>query len=203
VKRACVHLWVGVVILFLAASAAPGQQIRTHIPTTQKTQAVTPASTDSLSIIRVGAALIGVVSLIFLLKWCARGVLGQTSTSRAQSPISVVARSNIAPRQQIVLVQVGRRLVLVGNSGGAMNALCEIKDPDEVSELLGKVAAEKSGSIARTFGNLFRKEEEKFGSDGPKAVQDEPLDEDQQIGLARQEIHGLMEKVRGLSTTIK
>jgi len=202
VKRTCARWVAGVVILLLAPMVAQGQLIRTHTPTTQKAPAAAaPKSADSLSMVRVIAALIGVVSLIFLLKWCARGMLGHTGTTRVSNPISVVARSNIAPRQQLVLVQVGRRLVLVGNAGGAMNALCEIKDPAEVSELLGKMASDKSGSIARSFGNLFRKEEDKFEPGDEKDFDEDP--EDQQIGLARQEIHGLMEKVRDLGTSIK
>ena len=109
-----------------------------------------------------------------------------------------------------MLVHVGRRLVLVANAGGAMNTLCEIKDPEEVTELIGRVAADKSGSIARTFGTLFRKEEEKFEPPAEASTaglsiaessvaQPDAAEDEQDVGLAREEIRGLMEKVRGMS----
>jgi hypothetical protein len=51
----------------------------------------------------------------------------------------VVARSVIAHRQSAVLLQLGRRLVLVGVSGDRMERLCEITDADEVLGLLSEV----------------------------------------------------------------
>ncbi len=53
-----------------------------------------------------------------------------------------------------MLVQVGRRLVMVGNSGTEMSALCQIKDPDEVAEVLTQVREEKNTG-AKSFGSLF------------------------------------------------
>jgi len=216
VKRVCACRRTAGVVIFgmgLIASllggggVASAQVIRTHASTTQRSQvssAPVSSNTNSFDIVRIGAALIGVVSLIFLLQWGAKGLLGNKPGSRASGAISVVARSNIAPRQQLLLVQVGRRLVLVGNTGAAMNALCEINEAGEVSELLGKLATEKSGSIARTFGMLFGKEESKFSGDGTDAVEREETEEEHHpVGLARREVNGLMETVRGLANSVK
>ena len=62
---------------------------------------------------------------------------------RGSGALQVVSRLNIAPKQQILLVRVGRRLVLVGNSGTQMNPLCEIGDPEEAALLLGQTAVER------------------------------------------------------------
>jgi flagellar biogenesis protein FliO len=192
----------GAIIFVFASAVASAQPIRQHLSTTTTQPSPAASTSSTVSMARVAAALIGVISLIFLLKWAGRGLLGQTPSARASGAVSVLTRSNIAPRQQIMLIQVGRRLVLVGNSGGAMNALCEIKEAEEVSELLGKVAADKTGSMARTFGTLFRKEEDKFAE--PAVEESEGAEaEEQDVGLARQEIRGLMDKVRGLSTQFR
>ena len=58
--------------------------------------------------------------------------------------LRVVARSALAPRHSAVLVQVGRRLLLLGISADRMATLCEVTDPDEVLELLARGGEDKS-----------------------------------------------------------
>jgi hypothetical protein len=134
--------------------------------------------------------------------------MGRSAPGRASAAISVVSRSVVGPRQQLMLVQVGKRLVLVGNSGGQMNSLCEISEADEVGDLLGKVRAERGDSITKTFSSLFRKEEEKFEEQPALRVTADPEDEepverdvpdDDGMGATRDELRSLAAKVRGLS----
>ena len=105
-----------------------------------------------------------------------------------------------------MLVKVGRRLVLVANSAAGMNAICEIRDEQEVADLLGQVSADQGDSVTRAFGSLFRREEDKFSSpdDEPAAAPGRPDNlagdpEEAAIGSTRDELSGLMEKVRLVS----
>ena len=194
------------------ASLSLAQTINSRHATTQGAATVS-APVDGFDFTRVVLALGVVIGLIFALKWGAKrfapgGVIG--GHSRA---IQVVSRTVISPKQQLMLVKVGRRLVLVSNTSPAgMSPICEIRDEDEVSELLGHISAEKGDSVTKAFGSLFRREEEKFtpneDDDAPserirKAPADENDEEAVAVSATRDELHGLMEKVRLVSKQFK
>jgi flagellar biosynthetic protein FliO len=194
---------------------------------TTRPAATTPAGVSyGFELPRVLMALGIVLGLIFLLRWVmksffAGGVAGAAAGSRA---MQVLSRSPLSPRQQLLLVRVGRRLIVVGDSAGQMTALSEITDPDEVAALVGQLQDEKLSAASRTFGGLFTRVRKGFngGSDpedgvedgdaitvvgadertGPSfaAIRDErPKDEgddDASVAGARGEIRDLMDKVR-------
>src|SRR5688572_27254666 len=85
-------------------------------------------------------ALFAVLALIVLLRWALRklvpGALGRSSRG-----VRIVGRTYLAPKQQVLILQVGRRLLIVGDSGQQLNTLCEITDPDESAALLGQLNA--------------------------------------------------------------
>ena len=194
---------------------------------TTRPAATTPAGISyGFELPRVLMALGLVLGLIFLLRWVmksffAGGVAGAAAGSRA---MQVLSRSPLSPRQQLLLVRVGRRLIVVGDSAGQMTALSEITDPDEVAALVGQVRDEKLSAASRTFGGLFTRVRKGFnggsepedgvedgeaitvvGADertGPSfaAIRDErpgdEEDDDASVAGARGEIRDLMDKVR-------
>jgi flagellar biogenesis protein FliO len=85
---------------------------------------------------RLVAATAIVVALILL----ARKVFGRfvQTPGQASGAVKIVSRTLIAPRQQIVLVQIGRRVVALSDSAGRVTPICEISDADEVAGLLGR-----------------------------------------------------------------
>jgi flagellar biogenesis protein FliO len=96
-----------------------------------------------------------VLGLIGLGAWLVKRWLPMGQISRG-GPVRVVAQSVLAPRHTAVLVQLGRRLVLVGVSGERMSRLCEITDPDEVLELLSGSRSAADGG--RAFDSLLGRE---------------------------------------------
>ena len=74
---------------------------------------------------------------------------------RGTSAVKVLSRCTISPRQHLLVVQFGKRLVLVGDSGSNLNPLCEIADPDEAASVLAQ-AREESVSVARRFDSALR-----------------------------------------------
>lgn len=52
--------------------------------------------------------------------------------------VQVLGRTVLGPRQSLVLVQLGQRLVLVGVSADRMERICEVADAGEVSTLLAE-----------------------------------------------------------------
>jgi hypothetical protein len=77
-----------------------------------------------------------------------------------------------------------------------MNSLCEIGDPEEAAALLGQTAIEREGSVSTSFKAVLGGEEKHFEDPAETVEQEE---EDPAVATTREEIHGLMEKVRGMS----
>jgi len=96
-------------------------------------------------------ALALVVALIFLARYLLKRFGGAGRSPGRNEAIEVVARTAVAPRQQLMLVRLGERLVLVGTAGGGFSALCEITDPQEVAKLLKTAAESRQGAFAGVF----------------------------------------------------
>jgi flagellar biogenesis protein FliO len=114
--------------------------------------------------------------------------------------MTVLAKQNISPRQQLMLVQVGRRVVMVGNCGAQMSALAEITDPDEIADVLNRCNRRKKAA-AESFTDLFGKAEKDFEpSEEEKAVASENSSAaDSQLLKTKAELAGLLDKIRGMS----
>jgi flagellar biogenesis protein FliO len=188
------------------ASADPYENI--HLPprhgaaTQSTTGAMTPhTSTAVFDTRRLILALAIVLAAIFVSQqvWKRVGMPG--APGRASGALQVVSRLNIAPRQQVLLIRVGRRLVLIANSGTQMNPLCEIDDAEEAALLLGQTAVERQSSMTSSFNAVLTGEEKAFDEQLRPQQPTPEADPEEEAALAttRDEISGLMEKVRGLS----
>jgi flagellar biogenesis protein FliO len=120
---------------------------------------------------KIPLALGAVILLILAMRIVGKKLMAGGAGIKTSGALSVVLRSSVSPRQQLVLVKVGRRLVLVGTGGNELTALCQIKDPDEVAELLGQIQAEKATSAASNFRAIFGK------ADSAYPTGDEPDEE--------------------------
>ncbi|MBS3821382.1 MAG: FliO/MopB family protein [Phycisphaerae bacterium] len=89
-------------------------------------------------------ALAIVVGLIIALRW-AIGRLGGQTASTESDVLRVVSRTAVTTKQELVLVRMGGRLVLVGRSPAGMARLGEVDDPAEVERIVaGKAAREQA-----------------------------------------------------------
>jgi flagellar biogenesis protein FliO len=140
---------------------------------------------------KVPAALGAVVVLILALRFMGKKVLPGAGASRGSGAMQLVARTAVGPKHQVMLIQVGRRLVMVGSAGGEMSRLCEITDADEVAELL---ATTKGSSAGASFKAMI-------GGAGRAYERDEQKDEaDESAGNGgSSELAGLMDRVRQMS----
>jgi flagellar biogenesis protein FliO len=160
---------------------------------------VIPAATFDTT--RVILALAGVLGLIFLLRAGARRIFPGGGAARATSAVKVLARCTLSPKQHLLVIQFGKRLLLVGDTGTHLNPLCEIADADEASGVLAQ-ARDESISAARRFDSLFGRARGSFGGSAP-ADADERFDdshdamtEDPCLEATRKELEGLSDKVR-------
>ena len=86
-------------------------------------------------------------------------------------PIEVVeslGRAPLAGRQQIQLVRVGRKLILLAVTPGEARTLTEITDPVEVDRLAGLCQQNRPGSITATFRQVLAQSATDPASRGPR-----------------------------------
>jgi flagellar biogenesis protein FliO len=170
--------------------------------TTQTTVggAKTTSTSDPLDTRRVAFALGIVLVAIYAghRVWRRLGMPG--STNKAGQTLQVVSRLAVSPKQQVLLIRVGRRFVLVGNSGTQMNPLCEITDPDEAAALLGQTVTESRESSTATFHDVLDGAQGRFDAE-IKSAQKSPEDDPEISALnsARDELNSMVDKVRSLS----
>ncbi len=83
-------------------------------------------------------ALALVAGLILALRWVLKRTGAVRSLPRsAGGPVELVSRTPVGAKQQLTLVRLGRRLVLLGWAGESVAPLAEVTDPGEVQRLLG------------------------------------------------------------------
>jgi flagellar protein FliO/FliZ len=176
-------------------------------PDSKSAQARNTASGNAASgandLSRIAVALAIVIGVILVLRSVVRHMTAMPGIGRTGKMVSVLSRSVVSPRQQVLVLQVGKRLLVVGDSAGRMNPLCEITDPDEIAMIVGQnrqsrdAMAEKN---PRSFLSLFRRANEPFTETDALARTDsyneKSLDPDEAV--SSEEMNGLMDKVRML-----
>lgn len=119
--------------------------------------------------------------------------------------VEILARSNMNPKQSLCLVQLGNRLVLLGQSPNHISSLQTIDDPDEIAQILGQLEQKKTLSISNTFSKLFHREKEFYEYDENSAISLDIEDHQDQNQTtqpwcqAKGELSSLLDKVKGLS----
>jgi flagellar biogenesis protein FliO len=167
---------------------------------------------------RVVLALGGVIGLILVLRAGAKRFFPSAVVSSGLGAVKVIGRCAISPRQQLVVVQFGKRLVLVGDGGSILHPLCEISDPDEAAAIVAQ-SREETISLSRRFESIFGRARKDYNEDesaegasgvgtlGPEEGRKESFDETSEIpggdggqvrsvDEAQKELAELHEKVR-------
>ena len=104
-------------------------------------------------IVRVGGALGAVVALLLVLRVMLRRLGGRlTGGGRPSGVVEVLARYPVARGQQLVLLKMCRRIVLLHQARTGMTTLSEVTDPDEVAALLARVDSSSPSRRDRAAG---------------------------------------------------
>lgn len=148
------------------------------------------ASSSSAWWVRTGGALAIVITLIMLLR------VGLTKVSRLGGGLShefgaggrapsgvlqVLGRYPVSRGQSLVLLQMDRRIVLLGQTASGFTTLSEVTDPDEVASLLVKTRDEEGLSMAAQFNAML----DEVGRD--QGLLDEPISIVDRDGAARED----------------
>jgi flagellar biogenesis protein FliO len=147
---------------------------------------------------KIPLALGAVILLILAMRIVGKKMMAGGGAFKSSEVLSVILRSSVSPRQQLMLVKVGRRLVLVGTGGNDLSALCQIDDPNEVAELLGQIRAEKTASPASNFRAMFGKAGNAYEpGDEPDEIEEQPASA---LGAAGgKDLSGITDRIRRIS----
>jgi flagellar biogenesis protein FliO len=164
---------------------------------------VSSAATSTFDATRVLLALIAVVALILVLMAAAKRIFPGAAPIRANAAVKILARCPVSPKQHLLVIQFGKRLVLVGDTGSNLNPLCEISDPDEAAGILAQ-ARDESMTAAKRFDSFFGLARKSF-TDTPAQPEEQFDDshelptEDPSLEATRKELAGLSDKVRDVA----
>jgi flagellar biogenesis protein FliO len=122
---------------------------------------------DVVGWLRTLGALAVVAGLIFAARRLLRRWAGSAPAGQA-GPMEVLARASVAPRQQLLLIRLGKRLVLIGSGGGTMTTLAEVSDEAEVDDLMQSVKAAKGAGLA----GLLTRRKEGFNAENAEIAKD-------------------------------
>jgi flagellar biogenesis protein FliO len=188
----CVLLFASSAAIAQATQPAAVGEIRRNSTASSTSNASGPSAT------RVAMSLAGVLALIVILfiaarRFLPRGAFAQRAGSGGGA-IQVLARTAISPKQRILLLQVGRRILVVADGGPSLNTLAEITDATEAAALIAQLQSEKlSGAFTTALGGAM----EKFRTAQPQSP---PSREPQpNLDAMREEIEGLAKRVRGMA----
>ena len=111
-------------------------------------------------IVRVFGALAAVIGLVLMLRVCIRrfggdAMLGGRGAARPSGVVEILARYPLSRGQQLVVLKMARRILLLHQSGTAVTALAEVTDHQEVAALLARMEAGSSERNAAKFRNTL------------------------------------------------
>ena len=140
-----------------AANPASGHEPRPlKPPSSADAKAGSKGSTGTVQMfISVISSLAIVIGLILASAWFYRKAAPTISGALPKQVVQVLGRTPLAPRQQLILLRLGSKLVLVSNLHGEVRTISEITDPLEVDRLAGLCEASQPGSISESFRSVL------------------------------------------------
>ncbi|MGN6545251.1 MAG: flagellar biosynthetic protein FliO [Aureliella sp.] len=125
-------------------------------PTASDSSSQEKRSTGTVQMfVSVISSLLIVVGLLLGAAWCYRKATPNLSGNLPKQVLQVLGRSPLAPRQQLILVRFGPKLVLMSNLQGEVRTISEIVDPLEVDRICGMCESSQAGSISDSFRTVL------------------------------------------------
>lgn len=101
------------------------------------------------------ASLAVVLGLFAIIVWVARRVGPKGNTALPGEVVETLGRAPLSGRQEMHLVRVGNKLLLLSVTPTGAETLTEITDPVEIDRLAGICQQTQSGSITASFREVF------------------------------------------------
>ena len=115
--------------------------------------AAAPAAGGAIGTV-VGSLAI-VLGLFVVLVWCSKRFAPAGSTMLPKEAIEMLGRASLTPRQQVQLVRVGNKLLVVAISSTGVETLTEITEPTEVERLAALCRRQQPASASSSFSQIL------------------------------------------------
>jgi flagellar biogenesis protein FliO len=109
-----------------------------------------PAGNSSINLPKMLASLALVLGGYFGFVWLVRTISPASNTQLPQSVVQVLGRTPFGPKQNLQLVKLGSKLVLLLHGPEGAHPIGEITDPAEVEKLLCQCQSRSSGRSPQT-----------------------------------------------------
>ena len=107
-------------------------------------------------VVRNTAVSLGLVLILFLgVAWFVKRAQPQSHAILPTGVIEVLGRMPISQKQQLQLVRMGPKLLLVSSTGTGMQTLGEISDPNQVEQMVAMCQANRAGGITQSFRQVM------------------------------------------------
>ena len=109
-----------------------------------------------VSLLKVVGALGLVLGLFLIAAWAMRRVGPASPPLLPREVVEVLGRAPLAGRQQVHLIRLGRKLVLVSVTPAGIETLSEVSEPEEVDRLAGLCRQAVPSSATAAFREVLR-----------------------------------------------
>jgi len=148
--------------------------------------------------LRPVSALAVVVALILVAAWAAKRWLPGVRRDSKGGPMQVLATTYLSPKQSLALVRCGRRVILIGVTPEHISSLAVMDETNELPDLAHASVRGDGERLSGQFNEALDEAASDFGRND--AAWDEPLGPDErELAAARQEIRGLLNRVRSFA----
>ena len=170
-------------------------------PSRLNAMSASPDATGMSWVYQTTVALGAVIGLILLVRAVMSRISGSMGVGfgRNRSPvIEVMSRVGIGPRSRILLLRLGGRILVVGESAGGLQTLANIHEGDEVAEVLQCIAASNRAGIGSSFKQSMRRFNREYSPE--QVLVEEGADEGEfVIDRARDQLSGLLGRIRSVA----
>ena len=148
----------------LPAKAGAGAETKTALPsrklpprsnaaTGKKGLPMTSSTNQALTTVVSGLAI--VIGLFLVFVWLTKRAAPKSMLALPGEVVEVLGRAPLNSKQQMQLVRLGNRLLLLAMSTDSAETLAEISDPDEVERLTAICRQNAPGSVTDTFRQVL------------------------------------------------
>ncbi len=143
-----------------------------------------------------------VIGLILVFRAVLLRMNGQAAVGTARGAVEVLGRVSVAPRQHVLLLKVGQRVLLVGESANGLRTLDTIADPEEVADVLTRVASRQSNSATAGFSQMLSRFHGQF--DESAEGKEEGGDSGEfMVDRARDQVMNVLGRVRSMQSQFR
>ncbi|MBL4700444.1 MAG: FliO/MopB family protein, partial [Phycisphaeraceae bacterium] len=177
----------------------PGQSGVPESPTLGSEDTSLGLGSDSSAwVLKTITSLGVVIGLILALRMGINKLSGRPAMGSRSGIVEVLSRTSISPRNQVLLLRLGQRIIVVSEGPAGVRTLANLDDPDEVAQLLATVSSSRPGSITQSFNQLLNRAGSEM--DNPRSfAQEHGTDNDEHaVDRTRDELSGLLSKIKSM-----